>query len=187
MCWKEGTPFSWVPPHPAAPFPEKTVQALVLNSGAFLQPWGLERTIARDGTTARTIPTREDPWAASFFSRSWIRHSSLLPWSAIIMPSTMIDHMELEPECLAPCVLLPENPLCQKNKSSWCSPLQQSCRGEGLRRGGVEDGRGWGGEGLRRGGVEEGRGWRGEGNRTEKTHTNNKWQLNPGSPTRALS
>ena len=66
----------------------------------------------------------------------------------------MINHMEHEPECLAPCVLLLENSLFPKKQKLVMPPL---CRGEGLRRGGVEDGRDRGGEGLRRGGIEEGR------------------------------
>jgi hypothetical protein len=56
----------------------------------------------------------------------------------------MIDHMELEPESLAPCVLLLENSLFPKKQKLVMPAL---CRGEGLRRGGVKDGRDRGGGG----------------------------------------
>ena len=68
----------------------------------------------------------------------------------------MINHMEHEPECRAPCVCPDENSLFPKKQKLVMPAL---CRGEGLRRGGVKDGRDrrGGGGGLRRGGIEEGR------------------------------
>ena len=50
----------------------------------------------------------------------------------------MINHMEHEPECLAPLwVSRREFPLSKKQKLV----MPALCRGEGLRRGGVKDGR----------------------------------------------
>lgn len=101
----EGKPCDVAPPSQRGPPPEKTVQALSYRISMGTR--NLRKLVASHRSD--WYPS-DQPDLGGSMSSFLLQHfaeerSSLFPWSGIIMPSSMVSHMEIEPECHAPCTL----------------------------------------------------------------------------------
>ena len=104
MCWKREFSFGLVAPHPAPPSGKKMYKLWSSTQAALLHILRIRSDLGREWYDRSYHPLSEVPWATSFCGRR--SHTTLVasPMTVIIMHQVqrMIDHMELEPVCLAP-------------------------------------------------------------------------------------
>ena len=134
---EEGRLFLLEAPHPAPPSGKKLHKLRSSTQGSTLAALRIRSDLGREWYDRSYHPLSEVPWATSFCGRR--SHTTLVasPMTVIIMHQVqrMIDHMELEPECLAPCVLVLKNYLFPKKQKMLPSATE-------LQRGGVAEGGG---------------------------------------------
>ena len=117
---EEGRLFLLEAPHPAPPSGKKLHKLRSSTQGSTLATLRIRSDLGREWYDRSYHPLSEVPWATSFCGRR--SHTILVasPMTVIIMHQVHDDrcHVSLNQCVWHPCVLLPENSLFQKNKSS---------------------------------------------------------------------